>query len=80
MAEKTLEGDFIVLSLTPNRGGQLHLRNNTNDNRIYLQGIGRDGNGHAHEILITGNSAHPLPNFTVVADQSVIRGIVIALQ
>jgi hypothetical protein len=85
MAEKTLKGDFIVLDLSPNGGGQLHLRNNSNDNKIFLEGFSSDGKGHASEILITGNSAQPLPNFTVVAEQSVIqchqsviRGTVIA--
>ena len=74
MALNVVQGSPIVLDLSPNGGGQLQLRNNTNDNKIFLEGFSRDGNGHASEMLITGNSAQRLPLFSVLADTTRLLG------
>jgi hypothetical protein len=79
MASNVVQGSPIVLDLSPNGGGQLQLRNNTNDNKIFLEGFSRDGNGHASEMLITGNSAQRLPLFSVLADSTRLQGSPIVL-
>src|SRR4029434_10573707 len=74
MASNVVQGSPIVLDLSPNGGGQLQLRNNTNDNKIFLEGFSRDGNGHASEMLITGNSAQRLALSSDLADTTRLLG------
>ena len=75
MATKNvIQGEPIVLDLSRNGGGQLYLGNNLNDNKIYLEGYSSDGNGHADDIVITGRSDQPLPNFSVKAVTSHFGG------
>ncbi|MBM4256464.1 MAG: hypothetical protein FJ147_11295 [Deltaproteobacteria bacterium] len=71
-----VKGSPIVLDLSPWGGGQLHLGNNINDNRIYLEGFNSDGSGHAAEMLITGRYAQSLPLFSVVATLTRLLGAV----
>lgn len=63
-----LKGSPIILDLSPLGGGQLQIGNNIDDNKIFLEGFSRDGNGHASEMLITGRFAQSLPLFSVLAD------------
>lgn len=63
-----LKGGLIVLDLSPVGGGQLQIGSNTNDDKIFLEGFSRDGNGHASEMLITGKFAKSLPLFSILAD------------
>ena len=71
-----LKGGRIVLDLSPVGGGQLQIGSNTNDDKIFLEGFSRDGNGHASEMLITGRFAKSLPLFSVVANVTRLLGIV----
>jgi hypothetical protein len=76
MASNVVKGNPIVLDLSPLGGGQLQITNNTNDNKIFLEGFSSDGNGHASEMLITGRFAQRLPLFSVVADIMRLLGTV----
>lgn len=65
-----VKGHIINFDLSPVGGGQLMIRNNPNDNKIYIEGFSSDGQGHASEMLITGRFAEPLPVFAVLANTS----------
>lgn len=67
-------GNSMNFDLSPVGGGQLHIRNNPNDNKIFLEGFSSDGNGHASEMLITGRFAESLPLFSVIATTSRFHG------
>lgn len=67
----------LIIDLSPGGGGQLHIANDPNDNRIYLEGFSNDGIGTASAILITGRFVQPLPLFSVLADTTEIKGRII---
>jgi hypothetical protein len=71
-----IKGSPIVLDLSPSGGGQLLIGNNTNDNKIFLEGLSSDGNGEASEMLITGRFPRSLPLFSVLADSTRLLGTV----
>ena len=43
MATKVITGSPIILDLSEAGGGQLQVGNNTNDNKVFLQGVSTDG-------------------------------------
>ena len=69
-----ISGRELRFDLSPNGGGQLAIGNNPNDNKIFIEGLSRDGTGNADELFITGNSAQPLPFFSVIADTASFSG------
>src|SRR5262245_52664869 len=69
-----LKGDLIVLDLSPIGGGQLQIGSNGNDDKIFLEGLSHDGNGHAAEMLITGRFAQSLPLLSIIADITRLLG------
>jgi hypothetical protein len=71
-----IKGSPIVLDLSPLGGGQLQVGSNSNDNKIFLEGLSSDGTGNASEMLITGRSAQPLPLFSILADTMRLLGTV----
>ena len=64
----------LIVDLGRFGGGQLRIANDPEDNKIYLEGFSRDGNGHASEMLITGRFAEPLPLFSVRANTTLFSG------
>ncbi|MFG6456864.1 tail fiber domain-containing protein [Roseateles sp. BYS96W] len=67
-------GTQMRFSLAGNGGGQLVLANNTNDNRLYLEAFNTAGNGSAAELLLTGVNATPVPQISLIANQTVTSG------
>ena len=74
MATKVITGSPIVLDLSEAGGGQLQVGNNTNDNKVFLQGVSTDGEANASELLITGRFVTSLPLVSVLADLTRIIG------
>jgi hypothetical protein len=74
MATKVITGSPIVLDLSEAGGGQLQVGNNTNDNKVFLQGVSTDGSANASELLITGRFVTSLPLVSVLADLTRIIG------
>jgi hypothetical protein len=60
--------------LGPSGGGKLVIANNPNDNKIYLEGWGRDGVVNPDEMLITGQFPNSLPRLTLLADTTYLTG------
>jgi hypothetical protein len=63
-----VNGSGIILGLQANGGGQLHIGNNTNDNRIWLEAWSADGTTSATEMLFTGKWGANVPALTIDAD------------
>ena len=63
-----------LFDLSPSGGGKLVIANNSNDNKIYLEGWGRDGVINADEMLITGQFPYSLPRLTLLADTTYLTG------
>ena len=55
MTSNGLKGSPIVLDLSSSGGGQLQIGNNTNDNKIFLEGFSGDGNGKIYKLDMAGN-------------------------
>jgi hypothetical protein len=70
----SLKGSPITLDLSPAGGGQLVIGNNTNDNKIFIEGFSSDGAAHAAEMLITGRHAQSLPLLTLLATTTRMLG------
>jgi hypothetical protein len=64
----------IKLGLEGNGGGQLVIANEANDNKVYLEALSSDGNGHAAEFLLTGKGGAPVPKLSLLADTTQISG------
>lgn len=62
----------IKLGLEEAGGGQLILKNNPNDNRVWLEAFDSTGNQHATEMLLTGRHGANAPQISIYAD--VIHG------
>lgn len=69
----TVSAKAITLGLNDNGGGRLMLCNNTNDNRIYMEGFSSGGDANAAELLITGRLATNLPQISLCADTTVTK-------
>lgn len=67
----------IKLGLEGYGGGQLILKNNKDDNKIYLEAFSKDGTGSAAELLLTGKDANNVPRLSLLADNTYIDGDVI---
>jgi len=66
----------IKLGLEDAGGGQLILKNNPGDNRIFLEAFNAAGTGHATEMLLTGKDSANAPLITIRADTTNIEGSV----
>ncbi|HKQ76652.1 MAG TPA: LamG domain-containing protein [Blastocatellia bacterium] len=64
----------IKLGLEGNGGGQLVIANKTNDNKVYLEALSSDANGHAAEFLLTGKGGAPIPKLSLLANTTEIGG------
>jgi hypothetical protein len=62
------------IDLNSSGGGKLVIGNNPNDNKIYLEGWGRDGTINPEEMLITGLFPYSLPRLTFLADTTYVTG------
>jgi hypothetical protein len=69
-----VKAQSIKLGLEDNGGGQLILRNNAGDNRVWLEGFSTDGNSSASDVLITGRLGAPLPMHSVLATTAFFSG------
>src|SRR5579883_2341738 len=57
-----------------NGGGALYLLNNPNDNRIYFEGFGTNGNATASEMVFVGKFGAALPQWTTIANKISLFG------
>ncbi|MGZ4968097.1 MAG: tail fiber domain-containing protein [Methylobacter sp.] len=64
----------IKLGLEGSGGGQLILKNNKDDNKIYIEAFSKDGTASAAELLLTGINAASAPKISLVADVTNITG------
>lgn len=64
----------IKLGLEENGGGQLHIFNNANDNKIFIEAFNTTGDGHADELLLTGRHAENVPRLSLRADITDVNG------
>ena len=64
----------IKLGLEGYGGGQLIIKNNHNDNKVFLEAFSADGNGSAVEFLLTGMNGAPVPKLSLKADNTYIAG------
>jgi Chaperone of endosialidase len=64
----------IKLGLEDAGGGQLILKNNPGDNRIFLEAFDAAGTGSATEMLLTGKDSDNAPLITIRADTTNIEG------
>ena len=64
----------ITLGLTPSGGGQLVIKNDPNDNKIYLQAFNVTGKDSAKELLLTGANNTSVPNLTLRSEKTNITG------
>jgi hypothetical protein len=74
MPPHVISGSPITLDLSEAGGGQLQVGNNTNDNKVFLQGVSANGEANASELLITGRFITNLPLVSVLADITRIVG------
>lgn len=65
----------IKLGLEGNGGGQLVLKNNKDDNKIYVEAFSKDGSASAAELLLTGINGASVPKLSLLADVTNITGI-----
>ena len=61
MPPRVIKGSPIILDLSEAGGGQLLVGNNTNDNKVFLQGMSANGQANASELLVTGRLITSLP-------------------
>jgi hypothetical protein len=66
----------IKLGLEGSGGGQLILKNNANDNRIWMEAFSANGQEHATELLLTGRNGQPVPDLTLVGNRINLNGSV----
>ncbi len=64
----------LEVGLQDNGGGRLVIGNNPNDNKIFIEGFSADASGSASEMLLTGRYADPIPQISLVANNTSIRG------
>ena len=64
----------IKLGLEANGGGQLILKNNPGDNKIFIEAFDTGGGGSAAELLLTGKDATNAPRITLQANVSYVTG------
>lgn len=64
----------IKLGLEGNGGGQLILKNNPGDNKIFLEAFDTGGGGSAAEMLLTGKDGGNAPRITLQANVSQVTG------
>ncbi|MGZ5025730.1 MAG: hypothetical protein ACXWE9_01045 [Methylobacter sp.] len=64
----------IKLGLEGNGGGQLILKNNKDDNKIYVEAFSKDGAASAAELLLTGINGANVPKLSLLADVTNIAG------
>jgi len=64
----------IKLGLEDAGGGQLILKNNPGDNKIFLEAFDSTGTGHATEMLLTGKDSANAPLITIKADMTGVEG------
>ncbi|WP_333873264.1 tail fiber domain-containing protein [Methylobacter sp.] len=64
----------IKLGLEGAGGGQLILKNNKDDNKIYVEAFSKDGTASAAELLLTGINGASVPKLSLVADVTNITG------
>ncbi len=62
----------IKLGLEPAGGGQLVLKNNPGDNRIFLEAFDTAGTGSATEMLLTGKDATNAPLISIKANATYV--------
>ena len=74
MPPRVIKGSPIILDLSEAGGGQLLVGNNTNDNKVFLQGMSANGQANASELLVTGRLITSLPLVSVLADITRILG------
>ena len=72
--ELDVKAKWIKLGLEEDGGGQLLLGHNAGDNKIWLEAFSADATGSADEMLVTGRFGASLPQFHVVADQTLVDG------
>jgi|ERR1051326_8117874 hypothetical protein len=64
----------IKLGLEDNGGGQLVLKNNPGDNKIFLEAFSSDGTANATELLLTGRNGGFLPEIALQANTTYVAG------
>lgn len=64
----------IKLGLEGLGGGQLILKNNRDDNKIYMEAFSSDGSASAAELLLTGINGASAPKISLVADVTNMTG------
>lgn len=64
----------IKLGLEGYGGGQLILKNNKDDNRIYLEAFSKDGASSAAELLLTGMNATSVPKLSLLTENTLVSG------
>jgi len=64
----------IKLGLEDNGGGQLILKNNQNDNKIYLEAFSSDGTDNADELLLTGRNGGFVREIALQAKTTYVAG------
>jgi hypothetical protein len=69
-----VKAKVIKLGLEDNGGGQLILKNNPGDNKIFLEAFDASGTGHATEMLLTGKDSDSAPLITIRAHTTNIEG------
>ncbi len=78
MSYDAIEGLKVVggfeVGLQDSGGGRLIVANNPGDNKIFIEAFSSDMSGSASEVLITGKWAGSMPQLSLVADNTSIRG------
>ena len=64
----------IKLELEDNGGGQLILKNNPGDNKIFVEAFDNAGTGNAAELLLTGRNGGNAPQITIQANTTHVAG------
>ncbi|MDW5549453.1 hypothetical protein [Methanosarcina sp.] len=64
----------IKLGLEKYGGGQLILKNNQNDNMIYLEAFGSNGKGSASALVLSGENNNSVPVLNLNAENTLING------
>jgi hypothetical protein len=65
---------LIRLGLAGSGGGALHITNNPNDNRIWLEAWNSADNGSATEMLLTGAGGQNVPRLSLLANTTNVNG------
>jgi hypothetical protein len=69
-----VKASAIKLGLEGNGGGQLILKNNPGDNKIFLEAFDSAGTGNATEMLLTGKDSANAPIVSIRADTTNVSG------